>query len=69
MCVKLNHIRFPVICISLSECVTPNEQLEQHTELDFRSANSLRQQSTGRHFAPLRQFIPIWSQSVFALSP
>jgi hypothetical protein len=28
--------------------------LDQHAELDFYRANSLKQQSAGRHVAPLR---------------
>jgi hypothetical protein len=43
--------------------------LDQHAELDFYSASSLKQQSTGRHVAPLRYIILIRSQPVFALSP
>jgi hypothetical protein len=43
--------------------------LDQHAELDFYSASSLKQQSTGRHVAPLRHVILIPSQPVFALSP
>ena len=43
--------------------------LDQHAELDFHSASSLKQQSVGRHIAPIGQIILIPSQSVFALSP
>jgi hypothetical protein len=43
--------------------------LDQHAELDFYSASSLKQQSTGRHVAPLGHIILIPSQPVFALSP
>ena len=43
--------------------------LEQHTELDFYSAGSLKQQSIDRHVAPLGHVILIPSQPVFALSP
>jgi hypothetical protein len=39
--------------------------LDQHTELDFFSASTLKQQSADRHVAPL---ILILSQPVFALS-
>jgi hypothetical protein len=39
--------------------------LDQHTELDFFSAST---QSADRHVAPLRHFILILSQPVFALS-
>ena len=42
--------------------------LDQH-ELDFYSANSLKQQSAGRHVAPLGHIILIPSQPVFALTP
>ena len=43
--------------------------LDQHAELDFYSASSLKQQSAGRHVAPLGHIILIPSQPVFALSP
>jgi thiamine biosynthesis protein ThiC len=36
--------------------------LDQHTELDFDSASSLKQQSAGRHVAPLEHIILIPSQ-------
>ena len=38
----------------------------QHAELNFYSASSLKQQSAGRHVAPLGHIIPIPSQPVFA---
>jgi hypothetical protein len=37
--------------------------------MDFYSASSLKQQSTGRNVAPLGHIIPIPSQPVFAFSP
>jgi hypothetical protein len=43
--------------------------LDQHAELDFYCASSLKQQSAGRHVAPLGHIILIPSQPVFALSP
>ena len=43
--------------------------LDQHAQLDFYSASSLKQQSVDRHVAPLGHIIAILSQSVFALSP
>ena len=43
--------------------------LDQYAELDFYSASSLKQQSAGRHVAPLGHIILIPSQPVFALSP
>ena len=43
--------------------------LGQHAEWDFYSASSLKQQSAGRHVAPLGNIILIQSQPVFALSP
>jgi hypothetical protein len=43
--------------------------LDQHAELDLYSARSLKQQSAGRHVAPLGNIILIPSQPVFALSP
>jgi hypothetical protein len=42
--------------------------LNQHSEFDFYSANSLKQQSAGRHVAPLGHIILIPNQQVFALS-
>jgi hypothetical protein len=43
--------------------------VDQHAELDFYSASSLKQQSAGRHVAPLGHIIMISSQPVFALTP
>jgi hypothetical protein len=43
--------------------------LDQHAELDFYSASSLKQQSAGRYVTPRGQIILIPSQSVFALTP
>ena len=43
--------------------------LDQHAELDSYSASSLKQQSAGRHVAPLGHIILILSQPVFALIP
>jgi hypothetical protein len=42
--------------------------LDQHAELIFYSASSLKQQSAGRHVTPLGHIILIPSQAVFALS-
>jgi hypothetical protein len=42
--------------------------LDQHAEFDFYSASSLKQQSAGRHVAPLGHIILIPNQQVFALS-
>ena len=42
--------------------------LDQHTELDFHSTSSLKQQSVGRHVALLENIILIPSQPVFTLS-
>ena len=42
--------------------------LHQHTQLNFHSASSLKQQSAGRHIAPLGHIILIPSRPVFALS-
>ena len=44
-------------------------ELDQHAELDFYSAISLKQQSAGRHVASLGHIILIPSQPVFALTP
>jgi hypothetical protein len=43
--------------------------LDQHAELDFYNASSLKQQSAGRHVAPPGHIILIPSRPVFALSP
>jgi hypothetical protein len=43
--------------------------LDQHAELDFYSASSLKQQSADRHVAPLVHIILILSQPVFAPTP
>ena len=43
--------------------------LDQHAELDFYSASSLKQQSADRHVAPLGHIILIQRQPVFAFSP
>jgi hypothetical protein len=43
--------------------------LDQHAELDFYSARSLKQQSADRHVAAFGHIILIPSQPVFALSP
>ena len=72
--VKCQFSNFPAI--SWQEQV--NFQLEndevrfvqdEHVELDFYSASSLKQQSAYRHIAPLGHIILITSQPVFALSP
>jgi hypothetical protein len=43
--------------------------LDQHAELDFYSASSLKQQSADRHVTQLWHIILIPIQPVFALSP
>ena len=43
--------------------------LDQHAELDFYSASSLKQQSASRYVAPFGHIILIPSQPVFGLSP
>jgi len=43
--------------------------LDQHAELDFYSASSLKQQSAGKHVTLLGHIILIPIQPVFALSP
>ena len=42
--------------------------LDQHAELDFYSASSLKQQSVGRHVALLGHIILIPRQAVFTLT-
>ena len=43
--------------------------LEQHTQLDFYSAISVKQQSVVKHVAPSGHIVLIPSQSVLALFP
>ena len=43
--------------------------LDQHAELDFYSASSLKQQSVDRHVAPTRTHYPDSEPTSFALSP
>jgi spore coat polysaccharide biosynthesis protein SpsF (cytidylyltransferase family) len=43
--------------------------LDQQADLDLYSASSQKQQSAGRHVAPLGHIILIPNQPVFALSP
>jgi len=43
--------------------------LDQHAQMNFYSASSLRQQSDGKLVASLRHIILIQSKQVFALSP
>jgi hypothetical protein len=43
--------------------------LDEHAELDFYRASSLKQQSAGWHVAPLEHIILILRQPVFALTP
>ena len=42
--------------------------LDQHAELDFYSASSLKQQSVDRHVAPTRTHYPDFEPTSFALS-
>jgi hypothetical protein len=41
--------------------------LDQHAELDFYTASSLKEQSTSRHVAPIGQIFQIPTQPVFVL--
>jgi hypothetical protein len=43
--------------------------LDQHAELDFYSASSLKQQYAGRNVTPFGHIILIPSQQIFPLSP
>ena len=43
--------------------------LDQHAELDFYGASSLKQLSAGRHVVPLGHIILIPIQPVFVFSP
>ena len=43
--------------------------LDQHAQLELYGVSSLKQQSAGRHVAPLGHIILIPSQLIFALSP
>jgi hypothetical protein len=58
-----------MVSVLASSVVGRGFVLGQHAELDFYSANSLKQQSAGRHATPLGHIILIPSQPVFALSP
>ena len=49
--------------------INDDDVLDEHTELDFYSASSLKQQSTERHVALLGHIILIPSQPIFSLSP
>ena len=51
------------------ETMMRSKVLDQHAELDFYSASSLKQQSMDRHVVQLGHIILIPSQPVFALSP
>jgi hypothetical protein len=42
---------------------------DQHTSWNFYGASPLKQQSVGRHVAPLRHGILFQSQPVFVLTP
>jgi hypothetical protein len=73
---SLGSIRFSFYCLKkyifydfeYDPLLTPCRfVLDQHPE--FYSASSLKQQSAGRHVAPLRHIILIPSQPGFALSP
>jgi hypothetical protein len=46
----------------------PAYVIDQHAELDFYRASWLKQQSAGKHVAPLGHIILIPNQPVFALS-
>jgi hypothetical protein len=61
---RIGGVMVSVLASSAVDCV-----LDQHAELDFYSSSSLKQQSAGRHIAPLGYIILIPSQPVFALSP
>jgi hypothetical protein len=53
-----------ICCFSAKHTVVKNEVhfvLDQHAELDYHSASSLKQQSADRHVAPLRHTILILS--------
>jgi hypothetical protein len=55
------------ICLPADCCFSDEVRfvLDQHAELDFNSASSLKQQSAGRHIAPLGHNILIPKQPVF----
>ena len=71
-CGTRTHKQRPYIVTS-SENAYPHGKhgqmpVDQHAGLDFYSASSLKQQSAGRHVAPLGHIILIPHQPVFALS-
>ena len=41
----------------------------QHASLEFYSASTLKQQSAGRHVAPIGHIIMILSQAILVLTP
>ena len=43
--------------------------LDQLPELNFYSASSMKQQSTGRHVAPLGHIVLVPSQTLLVLTP
>jgi hypothetical protein len=48
--------------------VSPKKKITASVCMDFYGASSLKEQSAGRHIAPLGHIILIPGQSVFALS-
>jgi len=68
-----NEIFFPAISLREQIIFWSDDYfpfvLDQHVELDFYSANSLKQQSVGIHVTPLGHIILIPNQSVFGLTP
>jgi hypothetical protein len=67
--VHIGGVMVSVLALSAVDCGFVHFVLDQHTELDFYSASSLKQQSADRHVAPLGHIILIPSQPAFALSP
>ena len=57
----------------MSDCCDGDDdvsiELDQHAELEFHSANSLKQQSAGRHVLTLGHILLIKSQTVCPLAP
>ena len=64
-----NSTRIHILC-TIQKCILvlihcKHFVLDQHAELDFYSASSLKQQPIGRHVTPIRHIILNLSQHVF----
>jgi len=62
------HLEYPKLKTIISYDDEAHFVLDQHAEMDFYGASSLKQQSAERHVAPFGHIILISSQPVFDLS-